>query len=650
MDRVLKRMAIYVFYDRDGKADRYIFRFLNELLKNIDGLIIVCNGYTNDDSILKFKKLTDKVFVRENEGLDLAAYQYALLKTGWTRLAEYDEVILVNDTIMGPVYPFSEMFHTMDTKELDFWGITKHSKSDLNPFGCEYGYTPDHIQSYFMAFRKSLLISKEFQDYWNDIPVYSDYQEVVGKHEISFTKRFSDLGFRWDVYVKTDDMMQRHNQPILAYPKEIIEQKRCPVFKKRVFFQDYGWVLTNSIGTAAVELIEYLQKTGKYDIELIMENILRVCRLPDLVENLHWNYILPARNILKKETDDIKEEKIALLMHVYYIDLFEETLSYAANMPLSSHLYFFTDTELKRQKIIRATIQLPHSKIEVKVTNNRGRDISSLLIGAKEIVSEYKYVCFAHDKKSSHVYPQLESEGFAQKCFENVLFSRDYIINILDLFESNPRLGIAFPPMVNHGSFYQLIGGEWGNNFDNVVSLADKLDIKVKIDKEGIMAPLGDYFWFRPQALNPILKYNWTWEEMPEEPVGIDGSILHAIERIYAYAAQQSGYYAAYIQTDECARGEYTNLSHYVRGFNKALYRGNCFGYYHEMKAAVEELAQKNPDYTHVDELKAKLDNLLREKNNYKEYVDQLENTVQEYGKHLSLGYRIKAFIERINK
>ena len=48
-----------------------------------------------------FGKYTDIIMVRENTGLDVAAYKQALLTIGWEKLETYDEVLCLNDTIMG---------------------------------------------------------------------------------------------------------------------------------------------------------------------------------------------------------------------------------------------------------------------------------------------------------------------------------------------------------------------------------------------------------------------------------------------------------------------------------------------------------------------------------------------------------------------
>lgn len=63
------------------------------------------------------------------------------------------------------------------------------------------GYIPDHIQSWFWAFRNTIIQSEEFKDYWID---YNDnlnsFWDVVARHEFVFTKHFEQLGYKWDIF------------------------------------------------------------------------------------------------------------------------------------------------------------------------------------------------------------------------------------------------------------------------------------------------------------------------------------------------------------------------------------------------------------------------------------------------------------------
>lgn len=106
----------------------------------------------------------------------------------------------------GPLYPFEEMFSAIGKKRYRFW-ITNFHEVPFDPFGTiEYGYLPKHIQSFFMVFRKSLVKSTEFQSYWTNFPEIKGYEEAIGKHEATFTKRFEDMGFKWAVYADSDDL------------------------------------------------------------------------------------------------------------------------------------------------------------------------------------------------------------------------------------------------------------------------------------------------------------------------------------------------------------------------------------------------------------------------------------------------------------
>ena len=115
---------------------------------------------------------------RENVGFDVWGYKEAIEKIGFDKLAEYDEVILLNYTFFAPIFPFSELFEWSEKQDVDFWGISDHAEIKPNPY-TGTGILPKHIQSHFIAIRKSLLVSHEFQDYWKNMPMIHSYTDSV---------------------------------------------------------------------------------------------------------------------------------------------------------------------------------------------------------------------------------------------------------------------------------------------------------------------------------------------------------------------------------------------------------------------------------------------------------------------------------------
>ena len=161
----IRRLAIYFFYDKDGIVDDYITYMLADMKKNVSELLFICNGKLTRESRNKIEQYASDILVRENKGFDVWAYKDGIEHYGWDRLAGFDELIMMNFTIMGPLYPFKEMFDYMNSRDVDFWGITTFHGIEGDPFGTiKYNYLPVHIQSHFIAVRNKMLTSGEFKD------------------------------------------------------------------------------------------------------------------------------------------------------------------------------------------------------------------------------------------------------------------------------------------------------------------------------------------------------------------------------------------------------------------------------------------------------------------------------------------------------
>jgi len=568
-----KRLAIYVFYDIHGIADNYQFVLLNDLKQNIDKLLIVINGKITDDSLKKLKEIADDVLIRENKGLDTMAYKEGLAFYNEKELSSFYEIVMLNDTIYGPFYPFSEMFNAMDKKEvLDFWGITIHAKTDTDPFGrLKCGYIPRHIQSYFIVVRNTMFTSNSFKQYWNDMDGIETYLDAVCKHEVMFTKNFEDLGFKWSIYIDSPKITTKIDHYLFYYGKELVEKYRCPIIKKRVFFNKYEDIYPVSFGQSAYELFQYVKTKTEYDENLILENLIRTKNQYDLYRNLKLSYILPSD--ISKLNGKKPFNKVALVMHIYFPDLIEYCLEYAKSMPEYTDIFITTDKESIKRDVLNKMDTLKCKHFEVRLIPNRGRSESAILIAVRDIIMDYEVVCFVHDKKTSQIKPSLIGESFSYQCFENTLGSKDYVENILDIFDKDKHIGILTPTPPNASAFYCTLGVmEWGANFEVTEKLLDDLNIKVPLDEtRPPMAPLGGMFWFRPKALKALYDRNYQYEDFPMEMIETDGTMLHAIERAYPFVAQYHGYYTAYVTKDTYANLDLINLSYYASRLNTVL-------------------------------------------------------------------------------
>lgn len=557
-----QRLGIYCFYDKYGHAASFIKTFLDDLMDNLDDLVVVVNGQLSDQARQLFSEYTKTIIVRENKGLDVAAYKQAILTLGWEKLESYDEVICLNDTVMGPVYPFREMFACMDRKDVDFWGITAYAGETVDK-----EQIPTHLQAYWHAYRRSLVSSPAFHEYWETMPLWKDYAEVTRKHEMTFTKHFTDLGFTWASYIDWRKYQGYSSYPLLYMPMQIVRDDRCPIFKRRSFFVDYSAYFDQTAGQPALDLYEYLRDHTDYDVDMIWDAILPSYNIDDIRKAMHLDYVLPSQAI-NPQTHD--RPRSAFIYHVYFMDLLEDTCHYIASLPEETDLYI-TSTEDKIPQIREYMQQhgISHQATFIPVIN-RGRDVSALLVAACPVVLRGKYdvIGFAHDKKSSqnqeNGHHGTESQGFAYKLMENTLGSEAYVKNILTLFAENPRLGQVTPPPPYHALYFaHTIPHDWGANYEITKELLeDRLGIHVPLSPtKPTASAMGSCYWFRVEALKPLFEYGWKYEDfLPEGQMGEDGTISHAIERANGYICQSRGYYPAWVLSDRYARIEVDSL------------------------------------------------------------------------------------------
>jgi rhamnosyltransferase len=292
--------------------------------------------------------------------------------------------------------------------------------------------------------------------------------------------------------------------------------------------------------------------------------------------------------------------KVALIMHSYFPDLVPYLLKYAASMPEDADIYLTTGSDEKAQAIQEQfdKSNIKCSKFEVRVIENRGRDVSALLVGGADLVDKYDLFCYAHDKKSSYMLPESVGETWSDLLFECNLASKEFVHNVVDEFAANDHLGLTLAPLVHHADYFFLLGGKhnWVENFKPTTQLLKSLGVH-NLPKRSIplFAPLGSMFWARTDAVRKIFDKGWTYEDFPPEPLPLDASISHAIERVWAYLAADAGYYSLVTIPDDYFSTEFSALAHYLHGILAVCARNNVsFGAPKIMASSIRDLLGGN--------------------------------------------------------
>lgn len=201
------RIAIFVHYDQDSLIENYVITYLSALNEVANEVYFVSNcPQLKETELKKIQPYVKDITLRENIGGDFAAWQSVLLQLSLDSISKkYDELILANDSCYMIAKSFKPMFDSMTKENSDMWGITE----SIQPFyedGEKKVHIHPHLQSFFLVFKKKLLQSDLFQDFWKSVNPAFSRDETIIHYETYLTQHFRNHGFICHSYIATDEI------------------------------------------------------------------------------------------------------------------------------------------------------------------------------------------------------------------------------------------------------------------------------------------------------------------------------------------------------------------------------------------------------------------------------------------------------------
>lgn len=558
-----KRIAIYVIYDKDGVLDSFRKYYLTELNKVVDYVLAVVCGILTPESRDELGKIVDRIYVRENKGLLAGAWVDGIAHIGWDTLNQYDELFMLNDSFFGPFYPLGDMMDAMEKSDADFYGVMRNfeDKNITNFFGHKLSH--GHIRGsicYFYIIKSQLLHSPEFKSYWSKLPTIKEDGDTYFYAEINFYDFVVDAGFKVDAY-QTDKLKGYYFDNLTQNMEKLVRDDKIPFARIKPFGSDVMYqALAMGYGKDPRATLKYIEEQTGYDVRMIWDYLLRTKNLTDIYYQLQMEYVVPKDTVEKPFTYD---KKCAVILHIYYQDQVERLADYCLNFPENTDFYV-TTTKEETNAAVKKAFQSRGLHVASKVRPNVGVAMSTLWVTYAGVITngDYEYICYFHDKKSPYLNYAMHGDTFAVRCYDNLFGTKEIVKNIINLFEENPRMGVLGVPVVYHGQYFGVHLASWPINYENTVKLAKELELNVSI-KENVapVAPYGDMFWFRSDALKKAIGHGFTYDDFDVE-YRQDGTFMHAVERIYGFCAQDAGYYYAEVLNTDDARSDLVNYQY----------------------------------------------------------------------------------------
>lgn len=545
-----KRLGLYVFYNKKGQVNGYVKYLLKEMKRVLTDIAIVCNGELDDAGKEYLQTQTACLFIRENAGFDAGAYKDVILnKLGLEKIREYDTLVMFNSSFYGPLYPMEEVFEKMDSKSLDFWGITAGGSDSV-------GSTPYHIQSYFLVMTRDILQSPHFEEYWNTQNECVRFHDAVVNFELRVTPFFRERGFKCDTIIPLEAIRKEYKKVgnlLNQMQYELIRNYKCPVLKRKYACNSTG----DAVAQNNTDIMRCVITQTKYDVDLIWEDIISEYSPYELKARRCLNYILSDYNIRENmET----ETGIVLWTGQYklYMDLLRENA-------IRARLFVVLDAEGQAPQDVEENVFL------YKGSENP----SDIMEAAAEFFGRDVFCVIAGERADGD---QVNTKRRVRDTFAKLIYSNPYAAQVKGLFEDSPRLGAVLPT--------ELFGQEYfeGAGKNDVLS-DDDGELLRKMgygayeyeNGEKILDSWG-CFWVRPQIFTH----------------GAGGDKVqcskHEFFRILPYLCKKAGYFTATVNNAVEMPKEYSWKDELIKELFTAINRNII---YNKVEHISEKLFKK---------------------------------------------------------
>jgi len=298
---------------------------------------------------------------------------------------------------------------------------------------------------------------------------------------------------------------------------------------------DGGWYLANNADVAeagANPLLHYI-KNGRAEARAI-----RLAYTRD-----HDARRIEIRPIVLRESTSAR---IVVVVHAFYVDVFEDLLPHLVQAIPEFDLLVSTD-ELAKQRALEAAAERAGlaERCRVVLAENLGRNFGPLVTVFAQDILRYDLVLHVHTKKS--LFSGAEQTRWRDEIYRTLFANAACAALALSLFEDDSRIGLIFPETSAHIVYW---AHTWLANIGTGYGLLARLGLPYDGFDGYIDYPVGGMFWARVDGLRPLLTAGLTPQDFPEEHGQTDGTLAHTIERVIPIVSRAQGYSAVSFDYD----------------------------------------------------------------------------------------------------
>ena len=185
-----RRLVLFAHYDPQDQIDPYVVYYLRQL-HELGSEILFVSGSTEltKAACAPIDPLCSGIYTTRNLSLDFGSWNVAwqLLRCkGWV-LDDFDQLILANDSVYGPLFPLAELLSSVG--DADLFGATE--SEEIMP----------HLQSYFLIFRLNAKTRAFLEEFWSNFRYVLSKRKLIWRYEFGISRLARERGLSAQAFV-----------------------------------------------------------------------------------------------------------------------------------------------------------------------------------------------------------------------------------------------------------------------------------------------------------------------------------------------------------------------------------------------------------------------------------------------------------------
>jgi glycosyltransferase involved in cell wall biosynthesis len=241
-------VCLFSSYDDRSIVKESVHHYLQQLkLAGFDTVFISTSAAISASDLKRLANCCIRIISRDNKGYDFYSWKIGLEQ--YSHYHDHAGLLLANDSVYGPLFPFGDIITRLENSDADIIGMTDN-----------FRYYP-HLQSYFIYFKRPVVLSKEFVNFFDDVRNLRFKRTVIRKYEVGLAKVF-DKKFRLMALYPLEKMLNEGRNlnfnkseidPTFRLWASLIIEFKFPFLKKSLFKRR---------GVEAQKIAETLFKSG----------------------------------------------------------------------------------------------------------------------------------------------------------------------------------------------------------------------------------------------------------------------------------------------------------------------------------------------------------------------------------------------------